>query len=340
MSTYALEKTHIPQRNFPPAKIWPVEYDLIKTTKIDRPGWIPLEITDNWDTNPYAYQTEEEQMPQGGPHGQLSSYLSELLRSYLEQKDLMLLFDSFMLYRDQKGIKRRIGPDLLLMPLQKPAPTSYDLDISPPPSLVVEITSPESHDKDLDHNLSLYANLGISTYLVIDLMVPNQNRLREQIELHVFRWVSGKLAETKPDKEGYFSLPEMGLKIRALGQEIRLVDQLTDQVLLDMTKLKEVLEAEVERAEVRANAEAQRANAAEQRAQAEAQRAEQEKQRAEAEAERANAEVQRANTASLRAQAEAQRAQAEAQRAQAEAQRAERLTQLLREQGIDPDKLS
>jgi len=123
----------------------------------------------------------------------------------------------------------------------------------------------------------------------------------------------------------------MGLKIRALGQEIRLVDQLTDQVLLDMTELKEVLEAEVERAELRANAEAQRA--------------EQEKQRAEAEAGRANAEAKRANAEAKRAQAEAQRANAEAKRAntaeqRAQAQRAERLTQLLREQGIDPDKLS
>ncbi len=30
---------------------------------VDCPGWIPPEITYAWDTNPYAYQTEEELMP-------------------------------------------------------------------------------------------------------------------------------------------------------------------------------------------------------------------------------------------------------------------------------------
>jgi Uma2 family endonuclease len=158
MSIYAPEKTKNPLPNlpFPPPKTWPTQFDLPKTLKIDRPGWIPPEITKNWDTSPYAYQTEKEQMPQGGPHGQLSGYLSELLRSYLEKKGLMLLFDSFMLYRDQHGIKQRIGPDLLLIPWQTPAPTCYDLDVVPAPSLLVEITSKVSHEKDLEQNVSLW----------------------------------------------------------------------------------------------------------------------------------------------------------------------------------------
>jgi colicin import membrane protein len=329
MSAYALEKTNIPQRNLPlpsfktRSTTW---YDLPKTQKKDRPGWIPPEITDNWDTNPYAYQTEEEQMPQGGPHGQLSSYLSELLRSYLEKQELMLLFDSFMLYRDQSGIKQRIGPDLLLMPLQKPAPSSYDLDIEPPPSLLVEITSPESHDKDLDENVSLYASLGIKTYLVIDLMVPHQDQVREQIELHLFERVKGRLVEKSPDHEGYLTLPEMGLKIKAEAQQIILVDKLTGEVLLDVTELKEALESEVEKAKEakrqalyekqRVTQEAQRANAAEQRAQTEAKRAVQEKQRAQTEAKRAEQEKQRAQAAELKAEQETKRANVAEQRAQ------------------------
>jgi len=66
----------------------------------------------------------------------------------------------------------------------------------------------------------------------------------------------------------------------------------------------------------------------------------------EAEAKRANTKAKLASTATKRAKAETQRAEAEAQRAEAaeqlakvEAQRAERLAQLLREHGIDPDKL-
>lgn len=271
MSTLALlEKTNIPQRDSP-VKIHDIRYNLPNIQKMDRPGWIPSEIIKNWNTDPYAYQTEEELMPQGGPHGQLLSYLSELLRSYLASKNLMLLIDSFMLYRDQKGIKQRIGPDLLFMPYQKPTPSSYDLDIQPPPECIIEITSPDSHDKDLHQNLLLYADLGIKTYLVIDLMIPNRKQVREQIKLHLFRLAKGQFIEQNTDPEGYLTLPEIGLKMKAFGQEIQLVEQQTGQQLLDNSNLKTALDTE----------------------------------------------TQRANTAE---------------------QQVERLTQLLREQGIDPDK--
>jgi len=56
-----------------------------------------------------------------------------------------------------------------------------------------------------------------------------------------------------------------------------------------------------------------------------------------AESQRAEAESQRAEAESQRAEAESQRAEAESQRAEAEKQRADRLAQLLREQGINPD---
>jgi hypothetical protein len=36
---------------------------------LDRPGWIPPEITHDWDSNPYAYQTEGELMAAGGLQG-------------------------------------------------------------------------------------------------------------------------------------------------------------------------------------------------------------------------------------------------------------------------------
>ncbi|MDM8557202.1 Uma2 family endonuclease [Candidatus Parabeggiatoa sp. HSG14] len=297
----------------------PLNYKVYRTKvdnkkKVDRPGWIPPEITANWNIDPYAYQTEEETMPQGGPHGQLSGYLYELLHSYLEKRGLMLLLDSFLFYRDQYNIKQRIGPDLLLMPLRKPVPSSYDLDTEiSPPSCIIEITSPESHHKDLDKNIVLYSSLGISTYLVIDAIIPHKDELREQIELHVFKEISGKLIEKNPNKEGYLILPEMGLKIKAEGQKIILVDKLTGDVLFDMAKLKDVLEVEI----TLAKTEAQRADVAEQRVEAEAQRANAAEQRVEAEAQRANVAEKQVNK---------------------EKQRAERLAQLLREHGLDPDK--
>jgi Uma2 family endonuclease len=59
----------------------------------------------------------------------------------------------------------------------------------------------------------------------------------------------------------------------------------------------------------------------------------------ELEKQRAETERQRAESEKQRAEAEKQRAEAEKQRAEAERQRADRLSQLLREQGIDPDSV-
>lgn len=210
---------------------------------IERPGWIPSEITHDWDVCPYAYQTEEELMPAGGLHGQFLAYMMEVLRDALQKRGLMFLMDVFMLYRDKKGIKQRIGPDLLLMPYRFPPPSSYDLDVEPPPLCVVEVTSPSSHLSDLEKKVDFYLNLGIPTYLAIDAITPH-SQPRSQIELHVWRSVGGQAREMRPDAQGGLALPEMGLKILAHGQQISFVDLLTGEYLFDTTQLLTVLRME------------------------------------------------------------------------------------------------
>ncbi len=207
-----------------------------KPTTLDRPGWIPPEITQDWDTNPYAYQTEEELMPAGGTHNQLLAYMMELLRHPLKEKGLMLLMDTFLLYRDAQGTKWRIAPDLLLMPYRAEAPSAYDLDLEPPPACVIEVTSPKSHLKDLQNNVPFYFGLGIQTYLVIDAITP-QSKRRPQIQLYLWRSIKGKVQEVSADAAGYLTLPDMNLKIRAIGQRIILVDTVTDEVLFDNSDL-------------------------------------------------------------------------------------------------------
>jgi Uma2 family endonuclease len=228
---------------------------------VDRPGWIPPDIVTNWDPDPYAYQTEEELMPAGGPHGQLLTYLVEVLRLSFKQRGWMLLADTFMLYRDAHGINRRVAPDLLLMPYQSDAPSSYDLAVEPPPQGVMEITSPRSHVKDLEDLVPFYFGLGISTYLVIDAVTP-QNKLRKQIQLHAWQVANGQPVKVVPDAAGRLVLPTLGLTVHALGRRLTFVDSVTGEVLMDVEQWQKAFEAQRQRA----NAEAQRAEAATQRA--------------------------------------------------------------------------
>ncbi len=240
------------------------------TTGPDRPGWIPEHIEEGWDPDPYAYQTEEEQMPAGGLHGQLLTYITEVLRAHLKDQGQMLLVDAFLLYRDANAIKQRIGPDLLLMEDAYPAPAAYDLDLRAPPRCIVEITSPDSHIKDLKANVALYLGLGVHHYLVIDAVTPSA-RLRDPFELHLWRSSGGATpAKVPPDPSGRFHLPEMNLLLGTGGQRLVFFDATTGSTLADNDDLRKALQAEQRAAAVTRQAEAAQAL----RAEAEARRAE------------------------------------------------------------------
>jgi len=243
-------------------KFIPLRTTVPKKIKLDRPGWIPSHITENWDTDPFAYQTEEELMPAGGLHGQLLTYITEVMRGPLQKQGLMLLVDTFLLYRNSSNVKKRIAPDLLLMEDCFPAPSAYDLDIRKPPRCLIETTSPKSHFKDLKANVPFYFGLGVETYLVIDAITP-QKKLREPIELHLWRKPKGQsIQKMSADSDGYFELPEMKIKIAVQQQRLIFADALTGEVLHDNEQLIDALK----NAEHNLNTEAQRANVAEQRA--------------------------------------------------------------------------
>ncbi len=87
----------------------------------------------------------------------------------------------------------------------------------------------------------------------------------------------------------------------------------------------------------RADAAAKRAEEENQRAEEEAKRAAKEAQRAEEENQRAEEEAKRAAKEAKRAEEEAKRAEEEAKRAETASQEAERLRELLKQAGIDPE---
>ncbi len=231
----------------------------------DRPGWIPPDILCDWDTDPYAYQTEEELMPAGGLHGEWLTYLSEILRDFLENRGMRFLADTFMVYRDTEGIMQRIAPDLLIIPFQADPPSSYDLDEEPPPLAAVEIISPKSRLKDMKEKVSLYARLGIPAYLVVDPLTS-----RERVGLHLWRKGKGRMRKMRPDSKGHLRMPEMGVKVRTQGRRPVFADLVTGEMLLDTGQLRKRTEQEAARADQEAT-----------RADQEATRADQERERAE-----------------------------------------------------------
>ena len=257
-----VEKYEMPQMV---PKFTSLKMTAVRKPKPDRPGWIPSHITENWDTDPFAYQNEEELMPAGGLHGYFISHIVEVVRVPLEKRGLMLLIDSFLLYRNSSNVKNRIDPDLLLMEYCSLVPFDYDLDIRQPPRCIIDVTSLKSSFKDLEANVPFYFGLGVETYLVIDVFDPQTEELREPIELHLWRKPNGQSIEKiSADSAGYFLLPSMNLKVAVQQQRLILVDTLTSEVLRDNKQLY----SDLKNAKHNADVAEQRAKIAEQRAEA------------------------------------------------------------------------
>ncbi|MCP4108428.1 MAG: hypothetical protein GY749_23270, partial [Desulfobacteraceae bacterium] len=272
---------------------------------------IPFHTKKYCRENKTEYRTEHELI-------ELLTYITEILRDFLKRKGMRYLADTFMLYRDTRGIRQRVAPDLLVMPFCSPAPSAYDLDTGPPPYAVAEITSPESRSGDTDDKVSLYTGLGIPAYLVID-MFTSRKKFRRQIGLHLWRITEGRVCKIKADADGYLPVPEMRVKTKAQGQNLIFADIVTGEILCDTGQLRQKLEQEA----AQAKKEKQRAEKEAELRKQKAAQLEKEKQRTEKEKQRAEKETE------LRKK--------ETSRAEKERQRAEQLASKLRELGIYPE---
>jgi Uma2 family endonuclease len=196
-------------------------YDIFRR---DRPGWIPEWVGDDWNPHPYAYQTEEELMPAGRFHSRYMKLLSQLFDPLLERLGLYLLLDVFIFYRDWEGRKQRIAPDALIAPVfteldDEQAARSYDLDVEPTPLCVIELTSPESHERDQDRKPFAYALLGIKEYLLLDI-VDTDGKLRPQVGVTLWRLDERGYTVVEPDAEGFVTLDTIGVRLRADGRRL------------------------------------------------------------------------------------------------------------------------
>ncbi len=279
----------------------------------ERPGWIPDDIGDDWDPDPYAYQIEEDLMPAGNYHGLFLMMIIQMLDGYVQTLGLTMLQDVFVLCRNEQDKKMRLAPDIVLAPVatltEEQLVGAYNLDVDPPPVCLVEITSPGSHKHDLEEKCSWYALWGVEEYLVFDIV--DKKRVRQQVQCSLWRLYGKSYIRVIPDAEGYLPMQSIGVKVRVVGRQPELRVLATNTLLL--TKQQE----------------AKRAKDAEDRAQQEAQRAQQEAlQRKDAE-DRAQQETQRAQQEALLRRVAEDRAQQETQRAKASEDRVKQLEEEL-----------
>lgn len=180
------------------------------------------------------------------------------------------------------------------------------------PLIVVELLSPRTEKEDLGRTLR-DANQAPTKWEVYEsiLRIPYYVVYgRKEAQMRVFK-ISGARYEEIKDHGGRYWIPEAGFGLGLWQGEIQGQQRLW---LRWFDEQNQWIQTPNERAE-------------------------QQRQRAEQERQRADQESQRAEQESQRAEQESQRAEQESLRAEQEKQRADRLAEMLRQLGHDPDRV-
>jgi Uma2 family endonuclease len=315
MSAIALEKTNIPQRDSPPPKTW-TRYEFKDEPKFDPKPKSP-KPKETLFTKAQNELPSSDGIPMDSErHRKQMEILINSLEPWLGERGYV--GGNMFVYYSPNQVKNEDfkGPDVFVaLGCSNHERDSWIVwEEGKAPDVAIELLSKTTAKFDKEKKKLIYQNqLGVQEYYWFNPKNPNDFQGFELTKS--VKNIKGVYKKLPFQTDGFIS-QTLGLKLirwHGVYKETKIVWLRWATLSGELLLLPEEIEAK-------------RALQEKQRAQAEAKRAEQEKQRAQAEAKRA---VQ-----------EKQHAQAEAQRANAAEQRAERLAQLLREQGIDPDKLS
>ena len=200
------------------------------------------------------YPTEDDvgavKMAQSPLHDIWTVLLATMLRTYLAAQQWLITQD-VLIHWGRKGAPP-LSPDLAAISggrLPAEDQKSYRVGRDGPlPAFVVEITSEETRDTDLNKKRLDYAAFGVKEYLVIDLLTRKSQpwrllgyRLEDQ----------PTYGQLSPDEQGSLTFTTVGLRFVAVGRDrIEVFDAATGQRLLTPDELK----AQAETAEAQATA--------------------------------------------------------------------------------------
>ncbi len=186
------------------------------------------------ETEIFYPETDENIMPEGIIHYLLGVHLMSSLLTFFSNRDEVSLFGNLMFYFEEGNNKKVISPDLMVCFGLKEIPRRvYKLwEQKVVPSVVIELASDSTWDKDLTVKLALYQRLGVSEYYIFDV---EYKCLRKP--LMAFRLVDFVYEEVETDNNRVFS-PSLGLELVDTGETLRLFCVETNEFLLTQEEMK------------------------------------------------------------------------------------------------------
>jgi Uma2 family endonuclease len=299
-----------------------------------------------------SHEVEGEELTQSFAHYVALQYLI-LVLEWLFNGKAVCVVSNVNFYQTDHTHEKPKSPDIAVVEglvlegrTSKDNPSYYIGEDGPPPLVVFEVASKETWRIDLETKPGSYVGMGIREYFVFDPNIPSvwTGTWREEPRLVGWRLdtTNGEYRQLERDGSGRLWSEQLQSWLKVEGQYLRLYTLGGDRRLTGAEA--QAQQAALERA--RADAQTQRADAQTQRADAQAQQAVLERARADAQAQQAVLERARADAQTQRAEAQAQqtaleraRAEAAEQQAALERARVEKLLELLRQKGINPNDL-
>jgi Uma2 family endonuclease len=256
-------------------------------------------------------------------------YLTAVLRARLEGSGAAIVLSDVRIAWDAPDLRPH-GPDVMVIPgiAERQDWSTFEVAVEGVrPALIIEITSPETRENDLERKVAHYARAGVAQYVIVDSVRRGGTR---RLRLLDYRLEEGSYRLHPPDAAGRVHLVIADLWLGVEGDHVVCSDDRGVPFGDYATVVQRAAEAEEQarrEAQARVEAEEQARREAQARAEAEEQARREAQARAEAEEQarreaqaRAEAEEQARREAQARAEAEEQ-ARREAQaRAEAEEQ--------------------
>jgi Uma2 family endonuclease len=196
-------------------------------------------------------------MSQSPLHDLLLWTIRSILHLHFEVRGWLTTQDVFVRFGG-RGVAPK-GPDIALIPEgQFPGERKKSYQVGrdgPPPAFIVEVTSEETRQIDLQAKPIYYASFGVQEFLIIDIETP----LTQDWELqgYTLTGTGPFYRQLTPDADGGLTFPAVGLRFVPVGRKrVDVFDLATGERLLTPEEQKTKANAEAERA----NAEAERAN--------------------------------------------------------------------------------
>jgi Uma2 family endonuclease len=189
------------------------------------------------------YPTEElKKMGETDFHYQQIELLFQMLKVFFESRQDVYFASDIMFYYEEGNANKRFAPDLMIcFGVKNEKRRSYKLwEEKVVPSVVIEVASNATWEKDVTTKRRLYEKLGVQEYYVLD---PEYKYLPQP--MIAYRLEFGELVRLSIQNDRIFS-EALKLDLVNTGEDFRLFDLVKDAFILTVNDIS-ALQNEIER---------------------------------------------------------------------------------------------